>query len=101
MIRPRDAWGPFRPDLDEVEHRARLRCLCAVVHLPGGHTEWRWRAAAEALPARLNTHARRTRFGCLSHGRSVPKRHGYRGRRGVDGKCPILSVVVGAIFTRT
>lgn len=36
MIAARDAWGPFRPDLDEVERRARLRCLRAVVHLSTG-----------------------------------------------------------------
>lgn len=36
MIAPADAWGPFRPDLDEAERRARLRCLRAVVHLSTG-----------------------------------------------------------------
>jgi hypothetical protein len=36
MIPARDAWGPFRPDLDEAERRARLRCLRAVVHLSTG-----------------------------------------------------------------
>ncbi|MCJ2052328.1 hypothetical protein [Methylobacterium sp. J-070] len=36
MIPAADAWGPFRPDLEEVERTARLRCLRAVVHLPTG-----------------------------------------------------------------
>lgn len=36
MIPASDAWGPFRPDLDEAERRARLRCLRAVVHLSTG-----------------------------------------------------------------
>lgn len=36
MIAARDAWGPFRRDLDEAERRARLRCLRAVVHLSTG-----------------------------------------------------------------
>lgn len=36
MIATRDAWGPFRLDLDEAERRARLRCLRAIVHLSTG-----------------------------------------------------------------
>lgn len=36
MIPASEAWGPFRPDLDEAERRARLRCLRAVVHLSTG-----------------------------------------------------------------
>jgi hypothetical protein len=36
MIPAADRWGPFRPDLDEAERRARLRCLRAVVHLSTG-----------------------------------------------------------------
>ncbi len=93
-------WGPFSPDIDETEPRARLPGLCAFVPLSGGHTEWRWKAAAEAQHVKSDAYALRTRFGCLFHGGSVPKRQSYRGRRGVDGKCPILSVIVGAVFTR-
>lgn len=36
MIPALDRWGPFRPDLDEAERRARLRCLRAIVHLSTG-----------------------------------------------------------------
>lgn len=36
MIPASDHWGPFHPDLDEAERRARLRCLRAVVHLSTG-----------------------------------------------------------------
>lgn len=36
MIRPCDAWGPFRPDIDPAERSARLRCLRAVVSLTTG-----------------------------------------------------------------
>jgi len=36
VIAASDAWGPFRPDLDEAERWARLRCLRAVVHLSTG-----------------------------------------------------------------
>lgn len=46
MIAARDAWGPFAPDLDEPERRARLRCLRAVVHLTTGR---RGDALAELL----------------------------------------------------
>src|SRR5690349_10548008 len=80
-------------------NKARLRCLRAVLHLLTSYR--RWSAAAEGLPVRLNTHARRARFGCLSHGGSVPKRHSYRRRRSVDSKCAILSVVVGAVLAGT
>lgn len=36
MIRASEAWGPFRPDIDPAERKARLRCLRAVVHLSTG-----------------------------------------------------------------
>ncbi len=36
MIAPADRWGPWAPDLDEAERKARLRCLRAVVHLNTG-----------------------------------------------------------------
>ena len=36
MIPAAEAWGPFRPDLDPAERKARLRCLRAIVHLSTG-----------------------------------------------------------------
>ena len=36
MIPAADAWGPFRPDIDPAERKARLRCLRDVVHLSAG-----------------------------------------------------------------
>ncbi|MCJ2063254.1 hypothetical protein MKK63_11085 [Methylobacterium sp. J-088] len=36
MIPADEAWGPFRPDIDPAERKARLRCLRAVVHLSTG-----------------------------------------------------------------
>jgi hypothetical protein len=101
LIAAADDSDPIRPGLDPAERLAHLGRLRVIVHPATGHMKQRWGAAGEASPVKLNTHALRTRFGCLSHGGSVPKRHGYRDRRGVDGKCPILSMVVGAIFTRT
>lgn len=100
MIPARDAWGPLRLDLDPAEQHARPRCRRAIMHLSTGHTKQRWSAAAEMLPVRLNTHARRASFGCLAHCGSAPKRHGYGSRRGVDGMRTILSVVVWAVLTR-
>ena len=103
MIASSEAWGPFRSDLDPAERIARLRCLRAVVHLSTCHTRWgwRWRAAAKALPVRLNTHACRACIGRLSNSGSFPQRHSYGSRHGIDGECAILSVVVWAVFART
>lgn len=36
MIPAADTWGPFRPNLDPAERKARLRCLRAVAHLTTG-----------------------------------------------------------------
>ncbi|SDO59195.1 hypothetical protein SAMN05216360_1298 [Methylobacterium phyllostachyos] len=46
MIASNEAWGPFRPDIDPGERKARLRCLRAIVHLSTGP---RGQALAELL----------------------------------------------------
>ena len=60
MIRAADAWGPFAPDLDEAERRARLRCLRGLSRVLAGPRAadlCRYLAAAEhdtaALPLAL------------------------------------------------
>ncbi len=56
MIAAADAWGPFRPELDEAERRACLRALRQTARLLAGPRAadlCRLLAAAETDPASL------------------------------------------------
>jgi len=56
MIAAADAWGPFRPDLDEAERRACLRALRQTARLlagPRATALCHLLAAAETDPAVL------------------------------------------------
>lgn len=56
MIRPADAWGPFAPNIDPAEQRARLRSLRALAKVyagPRAADACRLLAQAETDPAAL------------------------------------------------
>lgn len=56
MIAPADAWGPFAPNLDTAEQRARLRSLRSIAHLtlgPRGTVLTSYLRRAETDPAAL------------------------------------------------
>lgn len=56
MISTRDRWGPFAPDIDPAEQRARLRSLraLAAIHCgPRAATLCRLLSSAETDPADL------------------------------------------------
>ena len=49
MTAPADAWGPFRPELDDAERLACLRSLRALARvLAGPRADYLCRALAEA-----------------------------------------------------
>lgn len=73
MIPTRDQWGPFAPDIDPVEQRARLRSLraLAAVHCgPRAATLCRLLSSAETDPAALEPAA--DALNCLA---PIDRRH--------------------------